>query len=206
MTQSMVIPLNPLDDAAAWDSAIVGAAASPGVIRSISGCGIDYKWDKKRGKGAQGATLTFTGEDPSTLTIVIAIGYYQFSPSEIRQQWADLATFIEELKYDGTKQNVQAVDISHPALAMVSITSVVCEHIGGPERVRDGDSEYNIKFTFTPYKPPPKKSATSSPTTSEPATAKGAETAAAAAGDAPKSAGDAQQDEIAALLAKAQAP
>lgn len=203
---SVIVPLNPLDDADAWDVLFVGATLTPGVIKSISGCGIAYKWDKKRGKGAQGATLTYTGEDPPTLTVVISIGYYRHDPAEIRQQWADLSAFIEELRYDGTKQNVQAVDASHPALAMVGITSVVCESIGAPERVRDGDSEYTVKFQFTPYKPPPKTSATSSPTTSEPQTAKGAEQAAANAGDAPKSAADAQQDEISRLLAQAEAP
>jgi hypothetical protein len=93
---------------------------------------------------------------------------------------------------------VQAVDIYHPSLADIEINSVVTESIGNI--VHEGEQFYTIAVQFIEYFPPPKSSAVSTPTGSV------ANSSTNPTGAPPDPIGDAQQKEIAALLAKASAP
>jgi hypothetical protein len=182
--------LNPIQNPQSWDNFLIGQTLSPGII-PIGGITFKRKheWDIKKGKGTTGGTVTFVGRPPAEGTIRIQL----WSP----QTFADWANFLPLLKYDPSKKAPQAVDIYHPALADVDINSVVIEEIGIVEHV--GNQLYEVELSFIEYFPPPKASAVGTPTGSvtPPGTTPGTP---------PPAAQDAEQQEIAALLAKAQAP
>lgn len=184
--------VNPFDFAQAWDVISIGRTACPGICK-ISGFKRAHEWDVKKGKGSFGASITFIQRPPAKGSVTFSLWTaLHFS------QWD---VFRPLLKYDPTHKAVQAVDIYHPSLADIDITSVVTESIGAIEH--QGDQLYTITVDFLEYFPPPKKSAIGSPTGSAAAAGKPGQSGIGSTGDA---AADAQQKEIAKLLAQAQGP
>ena len=181
--------LNPIQNAEDWDKVQIGLYESPGVC-VVSGAERKYGWDVKKGKGTQGATLTFNESPPVEFSI-------KFMLWEIDHfvQWS---TFRTLFKYDPTKKATTAIDIYHPSLADIDVKSVVCKKIGAIEH--EGKQLYSVTVDLIEYHPPPKKSAVSTPDTSKPnANTPGI-------GTQPDPIADAQQAEIAKLLAEAKKP
>jgi hypothetical protein len=181
--------VNPIDNPEAWDKIEVGNQESPGVCK-VGEFKRAHEWDIKKGKGTLGGTVTFVGRPPAKGSIT-----FELWLPEHFEQWE---LFRPLLQYDPTKEKVSAVDIYHPALADIGLTSVVTEAIGNI--VHAGKQLYTIAVDFLEYFPPPKKSAVSTPTGSK----------AVPPGTTPGPSGDpiadAQQREIAALLKKAGEP
>lgn len=181
--------INPIDHPEVYDVVRIGGVTSPGVIKpgGITGFKRAHEWEKKKGKGVRGATLSYVQRPPAegsiTFTLVDRIHF---------EQWED---FRPQFKYDPTKTNPQAVEIFHPVLADLDIHSVVADSISQLEN--DGVGEWHCTVELTEYAPPPKKSTVSTPTTSVVETlTKNKEPAVQ----------DAQQAEIARLLAEASQP
>lgn len=182
--------LNPIDNPQVYDVIKLGTMTSPGLC-VVSGFKRQQTWDKKLGKGTKGGTSTLTGLPPVSGTI-------KFYLWEARH-WDEWELFRPLFKHDPTKKKVQAVDIYYPTLARIDITSVVCEDIGAEEP--EGLGKWSITATLLEYSPPAKKPVVGTPTGS----------GAGGGGKKPPGApldpiADAQQKEIARLLAEAQQP
>jgi len=187
----MIGDASPLAQPQLWDRVFVAGVPSPGKA-TISRAGQPFKWDEKDGPGTQGANLTYRGQRNSHFQIKLS-----FREEDHFAEWDDWQTL---LAYDSTKKTVKAVDVYHPSLADRGIKSMVVENIGGIEKVAPTRWEVVIdciKFS------PPKKSPTTTPGSS---TANGTHATESAAGTPATDAQDAQQQEIAKLLAIAQQP
>jgi hypothetical protein len=189
--------LSPLAYPSTWDVIQVGNVTSPGVC-FLSGFKRVHDFDKKSGKGTEGATLTFTRKPPveGTVKFLLALDGTQYPGAP--DQFSGWATFCQQLKYDPTKTTVTAVDVYHPSLAQINATAFVCTEIGAVEiEGEPGMGLYSATIKLCEYAPPPKVSAVSTPQT---ATANAPE---ATAGTPPDPIAEAQQAQIAALMQKA---
>lgn len=177
---------DPITQPRAWDKIQIGGVDSPGTC-TVSEFKRAHEFDVKKGKGTYGATITFVGRPPAKGTVKFSLW-----AQDHFQEWKE---FRKLLKYDPTKTTVTAIDIAHPSLRDIDITSVVTESIGNitPE----GKGMYSCTVEFLEYFPPPPKSAVSTP-----AGSKGGTSGGAGSGDP---VADAQQAEIAALLKAATA-
>jgi hypothetical protein len=191
--------LSPIQQPTTWDVLEVGGIQSPGVC-FLSGFKRTHDFDKKSGKGTEGATLTFTRKPPVEGEVKFLLwddGSLTGGPN----QFALWGTFVQQLKYDPTKTSVTAVDVYHPALAFINATSFVCTAIGAVELEGEpGQQLYSITIRLCEYAPPPKLSAVSTPQTAK---TNGSGTT---AGTPTDPIADAQQAQIAALLKQAAQP
>lgn len=158
---------NPIDHPEVWDRVVVAGVASPGYCK-IKQHARKNEWDIKRGKGAKGATITYVQRPPMQFTIEFYAGYYDISGAGGPSDFAAWDAFLPLLQYDPTKKTPQAIDIYHPALADVDLSSVVTESIGGWEDA--GDNLFKREIAFLEYFPPPARSAVGGPTGSKSAT------------------------------------
>jgi len=186
---------DPLSFAEQWDSFTIGGRRSPGLISEWD-AGRANEWDVKKGKGAKGATLTYTGETPAEPKFTL-----QFW---LPRHFAEWSVFRALLAYDPSKKGITALDIYHPALADLEITSVVVKSIGAIRKA--GPTLWEVALEFIQYKPP-LKSAVGTPTTSK-STGKGSGAGGAngSTGDPADPIADAQLAEIRTLHAKAKEP
>lgn len=185
----MSAAVNPIENPQAWDVIYLGQTPSPGMCKLGGGFDRTYEWDTKKGKGTIGATSTFVQGPPVEGTIT----FYLWKVAHFTE-WG---IFRNLLKYDPLKKTAQAVDIYHPALADLTIHSVVTKKIG--KIVHEGKQLYSITVDFLEYFPAPKKSATGTPTGSK-------NNAKKPAGTPSDPVADAQQAEIKRLLAEAGKP
>lgn len=178
---------DPISNPQAWDVVVIAGVKSPGLAQ-VGAFDRQHDFDVKKGKGTIGATLTFTGKPPAKGSIKFLLWTQAHFSA-----WVNFRTLF---KYDPTKQSVQPVDIYHPSLSDVDITSVVCEKLGNA--VHDGNGLYSISVELIEYTAPPQTSAVS--------TAKGSKstpkTYEQTPGDPPDSASDTKQKELAQLLKK----
>lgn len=181
--------INPIDYPQDWDVVRIGQAISPGICK-VGEFKRAHEWDVKKGKGTLGATVTFVARPPAKGSIT-----FKLWTSAHFTAWD---SFRPLLQYDPTKKSVQAVDIYHPSLADIGLTSVVTESIGNI--VHEGDQLYSITVEFLEYFPPPKGSAVSTPTGSR---STQSNTTPGAPADP---VADAQQKEIGELMKQAAAP
>jgi hypothetical protein len=181
---------DPIANPVIWDFVLVGAARTPG-IAVVHEFKRRHEFDVKKSKGVYGATITFVGRPPATGRVELKLWQ--------SQHFADLQSFIPNLKYDPTKSTVQAVDVYHPSLDLIEIRSVVCESIGNI--IHAGQKLYTVELELLEYFPPPAISAVSTPTRS---IADGE--VLGRDGTPPDPIGDANDKEIAQLLAAAQQP
>lgn len=186
-------PSNPIDFPQDWDVIKVAQQTSPGLCK-LSGFVRDHEFDVKKGKGTIGGTVTFVGRPPAKGTVTI-----QLWTLDHFTQWF---AFMPLLRYDPTKKAVQAVDVYHPSLALIEMTSFVVEGVGAIEH--QGNGLYAVVVKLLEYFPPPKASAVSTPSGSQANQSPGG--SGNASGTPADPVADAQQKEIAALLAKASQP
>jgi len=185
--------LNPLDNPQDYDFCKVDGIENPGIIApgGITGFDRETEWEVKKGKGTKGGTATLTQLPPAKGSIKFLL----WTPFHF-EAWDQI--FRKVFKYDPTKKTKNAIDIFHPTLKKQNVHSVVTEKIG-PE-TSEGQGLWSITVDLLEYLPPPKKTVTSSPNGS---TSKGS---AKTSGKSDDPIADAQQKEIAKLLAEAQKP
>lgn len=142
-----------------WSFITIAGIESPGIIPTdgIKGFKRETGWDKKKGKGTQGATMTLTTLPPAEGSIEFCL----WLPVHFAQ-WQE---FIRQLIYNPTRKPADAFDIGHPALADLQIYSVVVESI--TPLYHQGLNKYAATIEFAEWLPPPKVSATSTPSGSK---------------------------------------
>lgn len=173
-----------------WQAIYIAGHKSPG-LAIVKNASRGNEWDVKRGKGAKGATITYTGDVPAEFSVEIQL----WKP----QHYADWLSFQTLLAYDASKKKIQAIQISHPSLATQQITAVVTKKVTCPEQREPG--LYIVTIDFLEFRVP-KANATGTPNGAPPAPPPGGKVV----GDTPDPVGDAQQKQIKALLAEAEAP
>lgn len=179
---------DPIEQAQSWDTIQLGNVTSPGVCE-LSGFKRLFGWDVKKGKGTKGSTLTLNEYPPVEGSIKFML--WEVSHFE---EWAQ---FRKLFQYDPTKKPVTALDIYHPSLADIELKSVVCKSISAIKH--EGKQLYTCEVELIEYHPPPKKNASGNPAGSKTNAAKGP-------GTSSDPVADAQQAEIARLLAEAKKP
>lgn len=181
---------NPISDPQSWDVCNVAGKINPGYCE-VGEFKRENEWDVKKGKGAVGGAITFVQKPP-------AKGSIKFFLWEDKH-FNEWIAFRKLFKYDPTKKAIQAIDLYHPSLAEIDITSVVTQSIGNV--VHEGKGMYSITVEFLEYFPVKAGSGVSSPSGSA-SNAKGSKST----GTPADPIADAQQKEIAALMAKAAEP
>ncbi len=184
----MTMSASVFDDPQAYDTVTVGGVVCPGIVKGVDAFKTKREFDVKKGKGTFGSTITFVGRPPSTGSLT-----FQFWTKEQETAWID---FRDQFKFDPTKKAINAIDIYHPWLAEIDMTSFVCEGIGSVKNV--GKFLFEIVVDLLEYFPPPNKNATGTPSGS---TSNGKGNSASGKSDDPIA--DAQQAEIKKLLAEA---
>lgn len=111
-----------IDSPFTWDTIIVGGQEFPGL--ATVDAGREYTCDKKQSAGADSVTLTGLGHMPAEVKITLRIWN--------TGQWNELQTRIAQLLPKPHKSKPQAVDVSHPALALYGIRSLYFTKIHGP--------------------------------------------------------------------------
>lgn len=181
--------MNPIDHPEAWDAIRIGGVVSPGLCE-VTGFKRPFGWDKKKGKGAAGETLTF-----AQLPLAEGTVTFKLWTREHFQAWK---TFRPLFKWDPTKKKGSPLDIYYPSLDDLDIKSVVAKEIGAIEKTSKG--MYTITIPLIEYRPPPPVAATKTPAGSK---TNGSGTQ---PGKSTDPIADQQQAEIAALLAEAKKP
>jgi len=180
--------VNPFTTPQDYDVVRIGGIECPGICE-VSGFERPTEWDVKKGKGTKGGTATLSQLPPAKGSIKFLLWTsFHF------EAWN--AIYRAQFKYDPTKKSLNAVDIYHPSLAEIDIHSVVTESIGAVEH--DGKGLYSITVKLLEYLPPPKKSATGTPSGSKSDPKKSG-----ASGKSDDPIADAQQREIAKLTKEA---
>lgn len=185
---------DPFSDPQSYDVVTIDGLENPGIIApgGITGFKREAEWDVKKGKGTKGGTMTLSQLPPSKGSIKFLL----WSKFHV-DAWDQL--YRQRFRYDPTKKTKQAVDIYHPSLQKLDIHSVVTESIS--LETPEGKGLWSITVDLLEYLPPPKKTVTSTPSGSTSNKNK-----AGATGKSDDPIADAQQAEIARLLAQADPP
>jgi hypothetical protein len=191
--------VDPIANPEWWDVITIGDTVSPGLCE-VGEFTRRHEWDTKKGKGTFGSTITFTGRPPAKGSIKFFL-WDNGTLGSGRNHFEEWDAFLPLLKYDPTKQSVQAVQIFHPSLDAIDVHQAVTESIGNVVNEGGlGSGLYSITVEFLEFFPPPPVSAVSTPTRAD--TSTNPDTP----GDPPDPVADAQQAEIANLLAQAAQP
>jgi hypothetical protein len=164
-------PSPTLTDPNAWWYFLLCGVPSPGSIprSGIKGFERETGWDKKKGKGLKGATLTLTSAPPVEGTITLQlIGpggfYYWGGPSTDFAQWDNFVS--QALSITPEKQQAQGLAIFHPQFASIGLTTVVVKKYGGPMHV--GNGLYQCWIEMIEWGPPPPVSVVSTASSKKP--------------------------------------
>lgn len=146
-----------------WSYIVLAGKRSPGVIAidGIRGFDRETGWDKKRGKGTQGAYLTLTTFPPAEGSIEFIL----WEP----QHWDEWDDYLDTLTYKPAKNQsttaAQALDIVHPALNEIKITKVVVSKVS--PITHKGRGMYSRTVEFIEWIPPPAVDVVASTTSSK---------------------------------------
>lgn len=151
-TPGVLALLDPILNPQWWDVVNVGGVVSPG-LAEVGEFVKGNEWDQKKGKGSDGATLTYVQRK-------LAKGKIKFTlwTSAHFVAWS---TFYLQWKYDPTKKDVQATEVFHPSLAALGLHAFVTEDI--TNLVHEGNGRYSLTVSLLEYAPPPADSAVSTP-------------------------------------------
>ena len=149
--------LDPRTNSVLWSYIVLNGIPSPGSIPRGGVRGFKRKtgWDKKKGKGQKGATLTLTTAPPvdGEIAFQLVAGFdAQGRPSTDFEDWD---TFVKgALAIVPEKQAAQGLPISYPGFASIGLVAVVVEDYSAPEHVGKGLYIATIKLCEW-QKPPP---------------------------------------------------
>lgn len=183
---------SPITHATDWQYITIGGVKSPGVIavNGIRGFKRETEWDKKKGKGRKGATLTLQQVPPAEGQITFVLWL-----DDHFRQWID---FLPLLKYDTKSAGKNDVfTIYHPALSMLGIGAVVTKSVSPTEHV--GHGRYEVVVDLIEWNDPPATDVTATPTAAVDAEL-------AVPGDPPDPIADQDDKDFAATAARAAAP
>jgi hypothetical protein len=138
-------------DPDSWDRVILGGLTLPGLCK-VEGLKSPARWDIKEAPGTDGATETYKGYTPASLTIRVTIW--------TEEQWMTIQPMIEALRPRPGKQTPKPFDIVHPATAARGIRSVIVMDVEGPEDSSDVAGAKEFVIPCREYFAQPKKNTT----------------------------------------------
>lgn len=153
--------LNPIQNANSWHTFTLGGQQSPGTIPrgGIRGFKRETGWDKKKGKGLQGATLTLKTQPPVEGSIALQL--------ITATDFANWDAFVSNaLSISPTKQQAQGLAIYHPQFSSIGLTTVVVKNYSAPEH--QGKGMYVATVELIEWAPPPPVNITSTVTATKP--------------------------------------
>lgn len=158
------MPLSPIAHANAWMFFTLNGVHSPGTIAlgGMKGFKRNQGWDKKKGKGTQGATLTRTTIPPAEGTFTLNL--------ITDDDFAAWANFVAQaLAIDAKQQQEQGLNVYHPAFEYLSpaLTTVVVEDYTIPME-HGGKRKYQVEIKLCEWQQPPPKSVVSTVAGSKP--------------------------------------
>ena len=141
-----------------WQYVKLGGVNTPGTIPrgGLTGFKRETGWDKKKGKGTKGATLTLTSQPPCEGEVVLQLigpgGFYSYAGASTDfAQWDAFVAAV--LAISPTQQQAYGLAIYHPAFSSIGLTSVVVEWWTPPEHV--GKGLYIVKMKLCEWQQPP---------------------------------------------------
>jgi hypothetical protein len=150
----LVLSASPLDSPGIYDKLVVSGRVSPGVFQ-LQGGERSYNWDKKKAAGAQGATSTYLGWNP---TDGIKGKFLVWTNPDIFELTDE---FLPLFQYDASKQSPKPVQVYHPVLALNQITAVTIDSIG--PLTPEGKGLWSVTVEMSEFRPAPKKNAVATP-------------------------------------------
>jgi hypothetical protein len=135
------VPWDPLTTPV--DHVLIAGQRSPG-IAEIEGFGSPREWDERRGYALSGATQMYRGNRLATGKVLL-----RFTTP---QHWADWDTFRRVVQRAPSGERAHALDIWHPFLEMLEITSVVVLDVKQPRETAPG--EWTIEIELREYRRP----------------------------------------------------
>lgn len=183
------------------DTLVLAGVRSPGQVK-LSGHDRTHAWDEKPGDGQDGASLTYKGKKLATFTATFDLVNDPTLGNDDLAAWDAFAKVIESTT-SGTE--ITALDIYHPDLARNGIKAIVQGKVGGMQRGDDGRA--TVAVEFKEYAPPKKKSGSPQGSKAKSTTAgSGVTPDGAPFGPPAPDPNQAAKDELAALVAEANAP
>lgn len=143
--------MNPLDHPEQYDRLILVDQPSPGICR-LGGPMLDHGWEKQKPKGSSGAETVHNGDDLVEFTVEL----YLWRDDRV-DHFAGWEAWRPLLRRPIAKGASKALDVYHPQLAELGVTSVVCSKEGSLEP--DGKGGARVRLTFLQYRPPQPKAA-----------------------------------------------
>lgn len=119
------------------DYALIAGKRTPG-IAEIHGASSPRKWDERRGYGLSGATVVFRGV--GLAKPVLTLRLYS------AQDWSDWHEFAPTVQRPPFGTRPRALEIWHPVLEDLGVSSVVVEDVSQPEQTADGEWTITIKL------------------------------------------------------------
>jgi hypothetical protein len=170
VTPSMASATSPIQFPLRWDTIQIntgyGYLQSVGICK-VTGFSVEYIWDHKQGKGAQGTTTTYTGRKVGKGKI----DFYMWTDYQYKY-WDTV--YKKLFLYDPTKlaasvgsaqaQSQLAFQMIHPATSSLGINTFICEGVHQHESVSDRDPTYKVvTVKLAEFRPPPPVSAVNTP-------------------------------------------
>lgn len=139
--------MRPSDDEESYDTILLGALRSPGVV-TLTGHDRIKNWDVQKAKGTSGANNKLNGDDVGTFKAAFYL--VDDGADEVSQfdRWDEFERLIKSTT-DGAKPF--ALPIYHPDLARHLFTEVCNAGVSG--FVHDGKGGVTVTVTFIEYKP-----------------------------------------------------
>ncbi|MCC6557194.1 MAG: hypothetical protein IT372_29940 [Polyangiaceae bacterium] len=137
--------LNPLRHPEAFDVFLLAGRKSPG-LSDIAGASNPRDWDVRKGYGLSGATVVYTGDGLAKFSIKIFLW-----EDEHFEEWAEFKVLVRKAPR-GTRP--KALDIYHPILEDLEISSVVVEDRSQLTPVQGEDGMFFVEVKFIQYRAP----------------------------------------------------
>lgn len=132
----------PDDDPESWDTVTVGGRRWPGQAR-VSDCERAWDWEKKKGKGSDGATTSLQGGDLAEPKITFKLwkGWDGLTRCDYFAEWDNYKGVFESTVADKTQT---AVIVDHPQFVHNKIRGVVMKKMGDIVFASDGSATVTV--------------------------------------------------------------
>lgn len=136
--------VGPTLDPDAWSKPVITGKRWRGDCR-VDGCDRANDWEKKKGKGTDGATTTYQGADLAEpkITFIMWRGFDGLEFVDYFTEWAEYKKLFEMPA--GTKDPVALV-IEHPQFALAKIKGCVVKKVGDLKVFPGGRGECTVEF------------------------------------------------------------
>lgn len=148
--------MDPVSNPTAYDSFWLAGQKSPGVCR-MGEPQRDEGWSIAQAKGSDGAEITHDGA--KLLVFSVEIYLWRDANRDCFAEWTDFRPVLLPPTKDGPGQ--LALDIYHPVLDGIGVTSVVVSKRTEP--IPDGKGGATVKLEFTEYRPSKKRTGSGKP-------------------------------------------